>query len=222
MRKLYAPVIMLLGLIGSNFSYSVDQSALPAPYNSVEILPFDNASHFGPRQEAGLSFVIKKYHPKIVVEIGSYLGASTRYIANLLLNDGVVYAVDHWLGNDEWQNQPNYAEIQSLFYQKFLSNVIHAGLCHKVVPMRMTSVEAAQVIEVKPDLVFIDGAHDYKSVYEDIVAWYPHIQGHGVLCGDDYNWGHNKPVKQAVDRFARENGLSVHIIADWFWYYEKK
>ena len=194
---------------------------LPHPYNTISVLPFDNAGHFGGRQAAGLSFVIKNYKSQVVVEIGSYLGASTRYIAKLLPDQGIIYAVDHWLGNEEWQNQPNYQDIQKLFYQKFLSNVIHEGLYYKIVPMKMTSLEAAKIIKVKPDLVFLDGAHDYQSVYEDLTAWYPHVVGHGVLCGDDYNWGQSKPVKRAVDRFARENKLKVKLIADWFWYYEK-
>lgn len=220
-KKLHTMTLLILTF--SQYAVcQVDQSVLPAPYNSVELLPFDGTAHFGDRQKRGLLHVIQRYRPKSVVEIGSYLGASTRFIAQLLDDDGVVYAVDHWLGNDEWTHQQNYQEIQSLFYQKFLSNVIHAGLCHKIIPMKMTSVDASCTLEVVPDLIFIDGSHDYHSVYEDLTAWYPHVRGHGVLCGDDYNWGNNKPVKQAVDRFARENGLSVHIIADWFWYYEKK
>jgi len=23
---------------------------------------------------------------------------------------------------------------------------------------------------------------------KDIKLWYPFVKGHGVLCGDDYNW----------------------------------
>jgi predicted O-methyltransferase YrrM len=198
------------------------QKNLPEPYSSVNLLPYVSGGHFGERQASGLKHVITLYQPKIVVEIGSYLGASTRFIANLLPEHGVVYAVDHWRGNSEWFNKPGYQERQATFYQQFLSNVIHQNLCHKIIPMKMSSLEAAKVLEVVPDMIFIDGSHDYQSVYNDLTAWYEHIKGHGVLCGDDYHWGTGKPVKQAVDQFAKEHRLTIKLIQNWFWYYEKK
>ncbi|MEX0597446.1 MAG: class I SAM-dependent methyltransferase [Candidatus Paceibacterota bacterium] len=203
------------------FLQNINSANLPFPYNTITLLPFDPASHFGPRQENGLKYIITKYKPNIVIEIGSYLGASTRFIANLLPRDGKVYAVDHWLGNNEWTEDPNFQEKQSLFYKKFLSNIIHANLCHKVIPIKMDSLTAAKKINCQPDVIFIDGAHDYKSVYADLCAWYPFISEKGILCGDDYYWGSSNPVKQAVDQFAREHNLVVKLIDNWFWYYER-
>ncbi len=171
--------LILCFILGS--SLSCNQADLPAPYNSIEVLPFKKHTFFGKAQSEGLKQVIGKYNPKTVVEVGSHLGDSTRFIAQLLPKDGMVYAVDHWLGDVSW----SYAN-QSIAYQQFLSNVIHANLCHKIIPMRMTSLEAAELIDATPDLVYIDGSHDYKSVYEDLNAWYPHIKEHGTLCGDDY------------------------------------
>lgn len=195
---------------------------LPHPYNSIEVLPFDPSSHFGPKQEEGLSHLLKDNNNiKTVVEIGSYLGASTCFIATLLPSDGVVYAVDHWQGNQEWTTHSGFKEAQSLFYQKFLSNVIHKGLCEKIIPMKMPSVEAAKLLTVTPDLVFLDGSHDFDSVYQDISTWFPLLEKEGILCGDDFNWGQGKPVKRAVEKFAREHNLKVHVLCDWFWYYER-
>lgn len=201
---------------------SIEISELPYPYNTIEtLLPFDGSGHFGSNQSKGLDLLIKKYDPRIVVEIGSYLGSSTRYIAKRLSADGIIYAVDHWLGNTEWHNQPNFAQAQSLFYLKFLSNIIHEELCHKIIPIKMPSIEAAYYFKDKADLIFIDGAHDYESVYKDLCAWYPHVAEGGVLCGDDFNWGASRPVKNAVERFARERNLTIKLIENWFWYYEK-
>jgi predicted O-methyltransferase YrrM len=194
---------------------------LPAPYNTIEILPFDPRSHFGSRQANALFTLITGNNVKNVIEIGSYLGASTRFIAKLLPEDGKVYAVDHWLGNPEWKNTPNFKEAQLLLYPQFLSNVIHEGLCEKVIPMRMTSVAASRVLKIVPDLIFIDGSHDYESVYQDICAWYPFVAEGGILCGDDFNWGESKPVKCAVLRFAEEHNLQIKVFEDWVWYYEK-
>lgn len=193
---------------------------LPYPYNAIEVLPFDPLSHFGPRQSSALTHLIKTNNVKTVIEIGSYLGASTRFIAKLLPDEGRVYAIDHWLGNSEWKDIPSFKESQLYLYQKFISNVIHEDLCEKIIPMRMTSVAASRVLKVIPDLIFIDGSHDYESVYQDICVWYPLISQNGILCGDDFNWGDSKPVKRAVIRYAEEHDLQVKIFEDWIWYYE--
>lgn len=45
----------------------------------------------------------------------------------------------------------------------------------------------------------IDGAHDYKSVKDDIAAWLPKMKPGGWLCGDDIAWGDDMPVFRAVE-----------------------
>ncbi len=222
-QKIYLVIsIATIFLVGHTAFGNGDNKSLPYPYNTITVLPFDSTGFFGKRQADGLSYLIARYKPKIVVEIGSYLGASTRFIAKLLPESGRVYAVDHWMGSDEWKDKPNFKEMQSLFYQKFLSNVIHEKLWHKIIPMRMHSLEAAKIIAVTPDFVFIDGAHDYQSVYNDICAWSKRVSPNGVLCGDDYNWGRGDSVKRAVNKFAEEHALEVKLFHNYFWYYEKK
>jgi len=212
--------VLILVLIVTSSLYP-NQAKLPEPYNSITPLPFNPKGHFGEHQQKGLSLLINKYNPKIVIEIGSYLGKSTRFIANLLPDDGKIYAIDHWLGSEEWQHKPEFQKEKPFLYQQFLSNVIHAKLTHKIIPIRMSSEEAEKIFDDMPDLIFIDGAHDYTSVYGDITRWYKHVEGHGILCGDDYGWGIGQPVKRAVDQFAREHRLKVKVINGWFWYYEK-
>jgi hypothetical protein len=160
--------------------------------------------------------LIKKRQVKVVVEVGSWLGASTRHIANMLPEDGVVYAVDHWLGSP---NEDNSAYDIPNLYTQFLSNVIHTNLTHKIIPLRMSSLEAAKTFTVKPDLIYLDATHDFENVYADLQTWFPFVKGHGILCGDDYYW--KDDLKRAVDLFAEENNLVVHDMG-WFWYYEEK
>lgn len=214
--------ILVLNLNANISSYeNAPKNTLPEPYNSIKILPFDGRGHFGKNQSEGLTYLIGAYRVKTVVEIGSYLGASTRFIAKLLPQDGKVYAIDHWLGNSEWQNKPGFKNEQPLLYQKFLSNIVQENLCEKIIPIKMTSIEASRNFNDIPDLIFIDGSHDFKSVYKDICAWYPFVKNKGILCGDDYNWGKHKPVRLAVLRFAKEHNLQVKTINNWIWYYER-
>lgn len=45
------------------------------------------------------------------------------------------------------------------------------------------------------DFVYIDAAHDYKSVKLDVMNWYFSVRKGGILCGHDYCYG---PVQDAV------------------------
>lgn len=191
-------------------------AALPSPYDTVDVLPYNPQGWYsnGPSME----WLLKSTKAKVVIEVGSWLGRSTCHIAKTIPEDGKVYAVDHWLGTPSEDNSA--FDIPNL-YRGFLSNVIHENLTHKIIPIRMSSGEAAKTLNVYPDLIYIDATHEYNEVYEDITAWFPFVKGHGVLCGDDYNWGYESSVKRAVDRFAMENNLIVHDDG-WFWYYEEK
>ena len=159
---------------------------MPEPYGSIVDLPFDDHGWFyNARQLEELFSTLK---PKTVIEIGSWLGCSTRFMASHLPQGGVLYAIDTWLGT---QNEAIHLQDPRLphLYQLFLSNVKHAKLTDKIVPIRMELLEAAQALNVQADLIYIDGAHDVLSVVNDITHWYPHLQEQGVMCGDDWNWG---------------------------------
>lgn len=91
-------------------------------------------------------------------------------------------------------------------------------------PVKATTNEAISFfydLQIKPDLIYVDAAHDEESVYQDIVNYFPLVKGHGVICGDDYSWG-DGGVKRAVNRFAKENGLIVVTSWDWFWFLKEQ
>lgn len=181
------------------------EGPLPAPYHSIEVLPEHLHGWF--INEKPLAKIIRKMKVKSVLEVGSWMGQSTIAIAEMLPDDGQVVAVDHWLGSIENQEgHPSYHPLLPKLYEQFLSNVIHHGLAHKIVPIRMASLEAAKVVTVKPDLIYIDGAHDTESVYNDLNAWYPFVEERGILCGDDWQC---PDVQVAVERFAKERKLRV-------------
>lgn len=199
----------------------MSHAELPEPYNTVDVLPFNPQGWYG--NGLSMEWLIQRQRAKIVIEVGSWLGASTRHIAQILPEDGVVYAVDHWMGSPNEDN--SVFDIPNL-YRQFLSNVIHANLTDKIIPVRLSSAEAAKTLAVKPDLIYIDATHDFTNVYQDLLLWYPFVKGHGILCGDDYLWGDDPangggPVKRAVDAFANANGLIVQNDGR-FWYMEER
>ena len=186
------------------------QANLPEPYRSITLMPFNPSGWYSNASQ--IEALFKKNKINIAIEVGCWLGLSTRHIARLLPPDGKLYAVDHWQGSAEHQASP---ELSTL-YEQFLSNVIHAGLTHVIMPMKMSSLEAAgqmKLMGIVPDFIYIDASHDTESVLADLDAWFPFVKGHGIICGDD--WAYSG-VSNAVERFAQEHGLTIDA-SDNFW-----
>lgn len=127
------------------------------------------------------------------VEVGSWKGKSSAYMAVEIINSGKdidFYCVDHFLGDEG-------AGWNSDLYEIFTSNMKPVEKYYKV--LHMPSVEAAAKFEDGSlDFVFIDASHDYENVKRDIIAWKPKVKIGGVFAGHDYNNFHPETIK-AVD-----------------------
>jgi len=135
----------------------------------------------------------------VVVEVGAWLGRGTSALASKC--KGKVYAVDTWEGvPDDPDQQRLYAHIPDPFaaWVENVGDLYHTG---KVVPIRATSVEAAERFQQygqRADFVFIDADHRYEAVKQDIAAWQPLIKHGGILAGHDMHWpGVSKAVREA-------------------------
>jgi len=86
------------------------------------------------------------------------------------------------------------------------------------------SVEAAATLH-RPnefDFVYIDAAHNYESVRQDIAAWWPRIHGGGYLAGHDYDI---PGVKEAVREHIERIGIPAEITSDFYspsWFMQKR
>lgn len=120
-----------------------------------------------------------------IVEIGSHLGRSTRALGDN--TPGVVYAVDNWAGPPE-VSMP-FWEREKL-YDRFLENMNGLIESKKVIPVKANHQTVN--LDVKPDMVFIDGCHEYEAVRDDIAKW-QHVD---FLCGHDATW---EGVRKALD-----------------------
>lgn len=132
--------------------------------------------------------------PSTFVEIGAWMGKSTAYMGGLIkdvLDAGFTpitfYAVDTWKGTGD---DPHFRELLSKhngdIYNAFLGNMFACDVTDQVTPLRMTSAEAAtQFPDGSIDFIFVDGAHDYGSVYSDITTWLPKLKAGGTIGGHD-------------------------------------
>lgn len=138
-----------------------------------------------------------------VIEVGAWYGRSTKTLA--LACPGTVWAVDHWKGtpNDPEQHAKLYANHIALRgdpYKVFRKNLRAEIIGKKVVPMRMRSVDAANILGLEYglgsfDFVFIDADHSYDGCLADIQAYFQLVRPGGVLAGHDYHW---ESVERAV------------------------
>ncbi len=212
--------------VTNQFSFGIADQKAPEPYNSIKVLPLALLT-FGPRNygwfplrnKVNLNNFIARHKPMVVVQVGIWLGLSALYLADLLPPGGTMYAVDTWLRSEE-EHTPRAEEAALLprLYQQFLSNVIHQKLTHVVIPIRMQSLEAAAALDITPNLIYLDVEPNQKSVYNDLVHWYPKLAQNGILCGDDWQ---QPTVKHSIKQFINE----VHIIVyydDNFWYFGPK
>jgi uncharacterized protein related to proFAR isomerase len=73
------------------------------------------------------------------------------------------------------------------------------------------------------DFVYIDADHTESAVYADLLAWYSKVRPGGVLAGHDYcectlGCGVKFGVIPAVNKFVKENSLSLHVDNELPWH----
>lgn len=161
-----------------------------------------------------LSDGIERMRPRFVVEVGVWKGTSALFMASKLKQheiDGVVIAIDTWLGSwEHWFDVSAAADLSfdrgyPRLYDKFSANVVACDLQDHVVPLPLDSGNAAVVIDrlfPPVDMIHLDAAHDYASVAFDLTKWWAVLRPGGLFIGDDYYPDTHWPeVKAATDHF---------------------
>jgi len=163
------------------------------------------------------SRLIEEIKPKLIIEIGTWKGASAIHMAGYLSEDSSVICIDSWLEEDV-----GYSTEKE--YNQFLYNVKRMDLENVIVPYPKTSLEALSMLkhyEVKADLIYIDAGHTYNEVMQDMKDCWKILKVGGVMFGDDYVHSYWKEIPTAVADFCKNNNVES-IIESRFWQIEKK
>lgn len=148
--------------------------------------------------------VEKTPHDGKIVEVGTWKGKSIAFLAVEVLNSGkniTIDAVDTWNGTaEEAPHRDDWHVQNGKLYDLFLNNIkpLTRGQhdFDVIKPIRKASVEAAKDhADGSLNCVFIDAAHDYDSVCQDIKAWLPKVKTGGIIAGHDWSW---ETVRKAV------------------------
>ncbi|MGO8745687.1 MAG: class I SAM-dependent methyltransferase [Thermoguttaceae bacterium] len=143
--------------------------------------------------------------PRVIVELGSWLGLSTRFIADCA-PCGTVIAIDHWKGGPDHQDREEYRAMLPHLYETFLASCWeYRG---RIIPVRASTIEGLREVAgygVRPDLIYLDADHTYDAVKRDLeeaLALFPSAR----IVGDDWTW---QSVREAVTAVCAERGLTV-------------
>ena len=172
--------------------------------------------------------LIKAVRPALVIEVGTWKGASAVSMADAAASEGLsttIVCVDTWLGALEFRTDQADAErFRALecrhgypqVYYRFLANVCHRGHQQRIVPFPMDSASAALWFMshgVKAGLIYIDASHEEEAVYQDLVDYHQLLAPGGRIFGDDWDWA---GVRAAVTNFAKSYGLTIaHCHDKW-------
>ena len=155
----------------------------------------DNLKGFMPKHEG---IALTKWSEKFssigpIMEIGSYCGKSAIYLSKgAILNDQLVYTIDHHFGSEEHQIKEEYFDSEIFDYKNQRVNTlplliknINKIQVKNIVPIVSNSVDVASKWNAKLGMVFIDGGHSFKAANNDYVSWSTKIKKNGALVIHD-------------------------------------
>lgn len=155
-----------------------------------------------------------KREPKTIVEVGSWMGLSAKWIVEQNPNATLI-CIDTWLGSrDHHHPDSEYRKHLPKLYESFLQNL--SPYRERVIPARLDSVSGLRLLRdlgIEPDLVYIDGGHDAWQVFADakttLDAW-PNV----ALVGDD--WLHPE-VQIGVRESVKDTSRNIKAIGNCWW-----
>lgn len=173
-------------------------------------------------------------------KLGAEVGVAKGYFSKFLcehIPHLKLYSIDAW---EVWPGA-THGETQKSFEELYRAakKRLDPFQCHIIRDWSMSAVN--RFADESLDFVYIDAAHDYNAVYQDIREWSKKVRKGGIVSGHDYisptevlnksnytkddfndtNYG----VKKAVDDFVKENKIThLFVFTKDFapsWFYVK-
>jgi predicted O-methyltransferase YrrM len=231
------PVVIHAGQVQAKFRDAVLRKA-GAPLESVNVIGASETKQEHAFQKLGnvtseadlkaigdlaaLATLRAQYNgrPVRILEVGSWVGESSRAIADAIGEAGTLICVDHWNGSStdttsEWARAAGPDGVFNVF-QKNMASYIDSGA---IMFERKDSLTAAEEYNGPQfDLIYLDAGHTKEELAADIKAWWPHLRVDGILAGHDYGIAF-PGVKEAVDGFVSFMGheVAVSLSGDVVW-----
>jgi predicted O-methyltransferase YrrM len=136
--------------------------------------------------------------PGCVVEIGSFMGRSTLWLARGVRHAAParIVAIDPHDGHERPEVR---SDLDS--FATFLQTLQAAGAADVVTPVRRRSQEVAPDWSEPIRLLWIDGSHDYPDVLADLEGFAPHVSPGGYVALHDTRGRRYPGVRRAMLEF---------------------
>lgn len=155
---------------------------------------------------------------EIGVARGEYSERLCKRIPNLRL-----YCIDAWLHYKGYRDTVSQSRFDSMY-----AETIERMRPYGATIMRSFSTDAAQFFpDGSLDFVFIDAAHDFYHVTQDIYHWERKVRSGGIVSGHDFRRAHGRDwqchVKDVVSAWAYSHGINPWFVCNgdksptWFW-----
>ncbi|QQC63091.1 class I SAM-dependent methyltransferase [Paraburkholderia ginsengisoli] len=176
--------------------------------------------------------LITHYAPARILEIGSYEGASARYLIDALAPRQPIelHCIDTWEGGVEHQPGGDAPADMSAVEARFHHNVrlaagkypdrvrvtVHKGYSDECLARLLADGKKGYF-----DFVYVDGSHQAADVLADAVLGFRLLKVGGIIAFDDYLWSEQLPSgkdplrcpKPAIDAFVNLNFRKLEVLS---------
>ena len=146
--------------------------------------------------------LLNSINAKIGVELGVLKGDFSKLLLEKW-NGNKLYLIDHWshiTGLIDANNGEHNIQLDN-FAHTFMNTYFHFDKCCII---KETSKDASKLFQDNSlDFIYIDAAHDFKNVTEDLKTWFPKVKKGGIISGHDYAtavfFGKNENIKSLIE-----------------------
>jgi len=156
--------------------------------------------------------------PMTCLEIGSFEGAGSVFIASLLCShpESRLYCVDPW--DDVYSKKD---DRHSIFdnecngqYGRFVENTRDIS---GIIPIRGYSDDIVPILDMKFDFAYIDGEHSPEQVYKDAMNVLPKMKTGGIMLFDDLAFERNgMKTRDGIYKFLFEHEDRLEVLLNTY------
>lgn len=185
--------------------------------NTIDFLINKFAPQIAPRGGTEIRNINRTIMAQTLGELGykegAEVGVAEGYHAEILcksIPDLKLHCIDIW---QKYEGYSEYADPEACFNQ-----AMETLKGFDIEVQRKFSMDAVGDFKDNSlDFVYIDGAHDFKSVAEDICDWSRKVRVGGIVFGHDYKRSgsrsrHVVHVKDVVDAYTYSHGITPWFV----------
>ena len=144
-----------------------------------------------------------------LVEVGSYLGASSCFLAMGISDNKTnskLFCVDTWQNDGMSEGKRNT-------YEDFLNNT--KQFSELIFALRGSSEKIVTQFDHRISLLFIDADHTYEQCYQDWLLWKPYLLPDSKVIFHDIGWANG--VKKVVAEQVSPRAKSEGCLPNMYW-----